>query len=105
MIRLGEVLYAPLPVYLFLLKRPTDAIASAGGTKINRMTVKLNYEFSCPGIPIGVCPSDLSYLTYDHLYGISKTKRSAYMVKAISENGGSASFAYLTNWDVYVFYI
>ena len=84
----------------------TDAIANvSGGTKINRMTVKLNYEFSCSGIPIGVCPSTSSFVTYDHLYGISKTRSNKYMAKAIQASGDGVAFAYFSDWDVYVFYI
>lgn len=107
MIRLGEELYAPLPVYLFLLKRPTDAIANAsGGTKINTMTVKLNYEFSCPGTPIGVCPSDSSFASYDHLYGIAKEKRNKYIVKMLSQGSNGVKFSYIEeNWSLNVFYI
>ena len=107
MIRLGEGLYAPLPVYLFLLKRPTDAIANAsGGTKINTMTVKLNYEFSCPGTPIGVCPSTSSFATYDHLYGISKTRSNKYMVKMLAQGSNGVKFSYIDgDWSLNVFYI
>ena len=39
---MGEGLYAPLPVYYFLWKRLTDAIASAGGTTIKYIEVQGN---------------------------------------------------------------